>query len=244
MRLSIYNNSKSKKPNEVKFHVSGTTKVTKQEIKIRSTSFKSLVKQCSSKSGDETYVLRRFLNKNCTDMGDGQYIAGKLETGNNFLVFINESWTIATVVQREGRSYTTKNYEMVIADKEGKMGVVYNIYSNTEIVNGEPSDSVTAEDINTLLEVIRIKDRQIEKLAKVNKQNAALGEAVLSIANSDSQEQAVEKAKVVTEVFADELAGLTPVKNEYFYGIKTKIDKTIVKNPHYKELNDFEMSVF
>lgn len=232
MRITLYNNSKSNKPNAVTFHVQGTTKVTKQEIKIQSDSLKGLVKQCSSKSGDETFVLRRFLNKSCEDQGKGFYIAGKLEAGNNFMIHVNDSWTIATVVQREGRSYSNKKYEMVIADKEGKMGVVYNIYTKTELFNNEAGSEVVAEDIQTLMEVIRIKDRQIEKLSNVNSLNESLGQAVLEIAKSNTPEEAKAKAESVVQVFSDELTGLKPVKNEIFNGISSRVERNSKKNHH------------
>lgn len=247
MRITIFNNAKSGKEHQIRFFLEETknfkdnSKETKVENLIKGSTYSQLSKQCSSSVGSPTRVLRRFLNKHDFNKGEGQYFAGSIN-GNGFVVFVDETWSTADVLFREGRSYKERRYEMVIADCNTRFGTAYNIYSNTEVEESEQDEKVYPTDVETLLAIIKakdeqlaIKDKQIEKIQKINEENILVRKALVAISKMDNKERATETAKFyVKELDITE----EPEQNVYFEKTVAKIEKT---EHMYYELDNFDV---
>lgn len=240
MRITLFNNAKSGKEHQIRFFLEETknykdnSKETKVENLIKGRTYSELTKQCSSAVCSPTRVLRRFLNKNDFNKGEGQYFAGSIN-GNGFVVFVDETWSTADVLFREGRSYKERRYEMIIADCNTRFGTAYNIYANTEIEEQEQEDEkVYPTDVETLLAIIKakdeqlaIKDKQIEKIQKVNEDNILVRKAIVQISKMSTKEEAAKFAEfVVNDLNITE----QPEQNEIFEKTISKIGTHTVNN--------------
>lgn len=234
MRITIFNNAKSGKEHQIRFFLEETknfkdnSKETKVENLIKGSTYSQLSKQCSSSVGSPTRVLRRFLNKHDFNKGEGQYFAGSIN-GNGFVVFVDETWSTADVLFREGRSYKERRYEMVIADCNTRFGTAYNIYSNTEVEETEQDEKVYPTDVETLLAIIKakdeqlaIKDKQIEKIQKINEENILVRKAIVQISKMSTKEEASKFAEFVVK---DLNITEEPEQNEVFEKTISKIGK-------------------
>ncbi|HGX3205172.1 TPA: hypothetical protein ACNH8W_003857, partial [Klebsiella pneumoniae] len=122
-----------------------------------------------------------------------------------------------------------RRYEMIIADCNTRFGTAYNIYSNTEVEESEQDEKVYPTDVETLLAIIKakdeqlaIKDKQIEKIQKINEENILVRKAIVQISKMSTKEEASKFAEfVVRDLNITE----EPEQNEVFEKTISKIGK-------------------
>ncbi|MBN5214262.1 hypothetical protein [Serratia ureilytica] len=169
MRINVFNNSKSGKAHSIKIFLEESlnhkinSKAVTIEHKAVASDYKALKKCFKSDKTSPTRMLHRFVTRENFDKGEGTYFAGSLNN-ENFIVFVDTNWTKAVALTRKGRSYEETSYELVIADKEGRFGTVYNASRHNIIDIESEEDTIGTEDFVAAIEVVSIKDEQIAKL--------------------------------------------------------------------------------